>query len=168
MKRKLRGIKNLIEKELGARIDTPSRKRELTYGRAIFCKVARECKTGLRPISLKDIGEAINRDHASVLHNLNTVFNYAVQEHDFMELYETLHHMFVQQEEQEEVDPNSIFDRITFLENCVSELETKLAKSEMKNGRFASVTKNLSEQELEEIYELVDLRTRAIKSRVYI
>jgi hypothetical protein len=167
MKRKLRGIKNLIEKELGARIDTPSRKRELTYGRAIFCKVARECKTGRRPMSLKDIGEVINRDHASVLHNINTVFNYAVQEHDFMELYETLRHMFVR-DEVEEVDPNAIFDRITFLENCVSDLETRLAKSELKNGRFASVTKNLSEQELEEIYELVDLRTRAIKSRVYI
>jgi hypothetical protein len=167
MKRKLRGIKNLIEKELGARIDTPSRKRELTYGRAIFCKVARECKVGMRPLSLKDIGEVINRDHASVLHNINTVFNYAVQEHGFMELYETLRHMFVR-DDVEEIDPNAIFDRITFLENCVSDLESRLAKSEMKNGKFSSVTKNLSEQELEEIYELVDLRTRAIKNRVYI
>lgn len=168
MKRKLEGIKNLIEKELGARIDTPSRRRDLTYGRAVFCKVARECNRSRRPIPLHTIGEMINRDHASVLHNINTIFNYAIQEHNFMELYETLKHVFVEDEIEEKVDPNAIFDRINFLESCVSELEGRLAKAEFKNGRFAGITKNLSSQEMEEIYELVDLRTRAIKSRQYV
>ena len=167
MKRKLEGIKNLIEKELGARIDTRNRRRDLTYGRAVFCKVARECNRKKRPISLKAIGEVINRDHASVLHNINTIFNYAMQEHDFLELYETLKHIFVDEDIEDSIDPNSIFDRVNFLESCVSDLEGRLATAEFKNGRFAAVTKNLSPQEMEEIYELVSLRTRAIKLREY-
>jgi hypothetical protein len=168
MKRKLRGIKNLIEKELGARIDTPNRRRDLTYGRAIFCKVARECNRNRRPIALQTIGEMINRDHATVLHNINTIFNYAIQEHNFMELYETLKHIFVEEALEEEADPNAIFERINFLEGCVSELEQRLAKAEFKNGKFAGITKNLTEQDMEEIYEMISLRTRAIKSRQYV
>lgn len=163
-------LKKVIEKEVGHKLHTNSRKRSYTYARAVFCKLAREM-SGEKPYSLAEIGDLINRDHATVLHSLNIVFPFAMQEHSFKLLYLTLKAMFV---EQEELDEES-FDRIQALSERTLALEKenaslrhKLDLIKFESNRFIKMVEGLSEEEMVEIYDKLSIMTRAIKSRVYI
>ncbi|QDP58860.1 MAG: putative bacterial DnaA helix-turn-helix protein [Prokaryotic dsDNA virus sp.] len=67
---KLKTIKKLVEERTNINLLIPTRKRKAVYARAIYFKLARE-KTHL---SLKQIGESLNKDHATVLHSINNIF----------------------------------------------------------------------------------------------
>lgn len=59
-------IRKLVELKLEMNLSTPSRKRELVYGRAIYFKLCKD----LTRTSLEQVGKSVNRDHASVIHGL--------------------------------------------------------------------------------------------------
>jgi len=63
-------IKNIIENELNISLDENTRKRENVYARALYCKISKD-KTNS---TLKEIGRLINKDHATVMHAINNVF----------------------------------------------------------------------------------------------
>ena len=77
MKDRLTTLKRIIEKEVGFRIDTKNRKRQVTYARAVFCKIARDLNGSDRSITLRSIGDLIDRDHVSVLHNIKVIFPFS-------------------------------------------------------------------------------------------
>ena len=77
-------IKELVEGELGYRINVNSRKRDIVYGRAIYFRICKD-RTNL---SLKKIGETLNLDHATVLHSINNIFPaFEMYNPKYMEIY---------------------------------------------------------------------------------
>ena len=77
-------IKELVEGELGYRINVNSRKRSIVYGRAIYFKICKD-RTNL---SLKKIGETLNQDHATVLHSTKNIFPaFEMYNPKYMEIY---------------------------------------------------------------------------------
>ena len=77
-------IKELVEGELGYRINVDSRKRDIVYGRAIYFRICKD-RTNL---SLKKIGETLNKDHASVLHSIKNIFPaFEMYNPKYMEIY---------------------------------------------------------------------------------
>jgi hypothetical protein len=77
-------IKDLVENELGYRINVNSRKRHIVYGRAIYFKICKD-RTNL---SLSRIGETLNLNHATVLHSLKKIFpSFELYNPEYMEIY---------------------------------------------------------------------------------
>lgn len=164
MKDKLKQLKKQIELAVGSKIDIPSRKRPLTYARAVFCKVARE-QLG---VTLSEIGDVLNRDHATVMHSIKIVFPFAMQESRFETLYEVL----VEEYQVKRKRPaNRISDAAKSKLTLIQQLreENAFMKERIKVGdKFYGLVDDLSTEELDEIYEKLNLFVKvAIKNRVY-
>lgn len=164
MKDKLKQLKKQIELVVESSIDTPSRKRPLTYARAVFCKVGRE-QLGL---TFDELGNALNRDHATVMHSIKVVFPFAMQESRFQTLYEVL----VEEYQVKRKRPaNRISEAAQKKLSVIAELreENAFMKERLKVGdKFYGLVNDLNEQELDEIYEKLNLFVKvAIKNRVY-
>ena len=170
MKNKLVSIKKIIEKEVGFRIDTRNKKREVTYARAVYCAVARGLDNGGRPMSLEPIGSVINRNYATVLHNVRVVFPFAMEDRSFRLLYDTLKDMFndpkgVVTDEQK---IRNTYEKIVELEKENEALKHKLFLIRKEGSKFDNMVDGLNKEELDEVYERLGLMVRSIKSRVYI
>lgn len=68
--KEMKKIQLTIEKETGKKLVSPHRDREHVYARTIYFKLCRE-RTHK---TLKEIGESIGKNHATVLHALNNIF----------------------------------------------------------------------------------------------
>lgn len=169
MKSRLISVKRIVEKEVGHRIDAKDRKRAYTYARAVYCKIAREMG-GPRPHSLSEIGQVINRDHSTVLHTLNVVFPFAMQESSFKLLYLTLRAIFVEgdQEEDNFDELKTLSDKFIDLEKDNAALRSKLDLLKFGHRRFDELFEGISKEEMDEVYEKMSIFVRAIKSRVYL
>ena len=168
MRERLETLKKLIEEQAGVRIDSKNRKRPVSYARAIFCKVARDMNSPT-PLPYADIGEVINRNHATVMHCCKVVFEQAIQEPEFKTLYEVMSLTFddVKQEEEGLDKAQAIALKYTKLKERNQELRRKLAIFQAENERFARMFDGLNPEEMEEVYYKMDIFTRAIKNRVY-
>ncbi len=62
----LKIIKEIVEAFLGVPLNSPSRKRNVVYARAVYFRLARDFTA--HPLAL--IGGEINKDHATVIHGL--------------------------------------------------------------------------------------------------
>lgn len=169
MKSRLTSIRRIIEKEVGHRIDTKNRTRSYTYARAVYCQIAREI-SGPRSYSLCEIGQEINRDHSSVLHNLNIIFPFAIKEASFKRLYLTLKAIFVDQDRDlDDFDEvKTLGERVIALEKDNALLRQKLDMLKYGSGGFEKLVDGLSEEEYKEVYEKMQIFVKAIKSRVYL
>ena len=171
MKDRLRSLKNAIEKEFGHPIDTPLRKRHFTYARAVYCKVAREMSNGA--ITHEQIGKLINRDHATVMHNIKVVFPFAIREKWFKDLYDALVLLYKEDEKEslenlKKIDTQTILrDRVVRLIRQNKDLKEKIAVVEKGEGMFTDLYRELSYEELQEVYDKMKIMVKAIKSRVY-
>ena len=128
MTSRLLSLKKIIENEVGHKLHTSCRKRQHTYARAIYYKVAREMG-GPRPYSLTEIGDVINRDHATVRHGLLVAFPFAMKEHPYRILYLTMKAMFVDEnggDEESYDDASTLRDRVFDLEKQNASLKQKL------------------------------------------
>tara|TARA_R100000951_G_scaffold106806_1_gene101626 strand:- start:805 stop:1368 length:564 start_codon:yes stop_codon:yes gene_type:complete len=81
--KKLIEIKNYIDQEAGIDIAIKSRKRSIVLYRVLYYKLALE----LTDESLQNIGEVLNRDHATVLHSRNKNFEYMMSLETYRNLY---------------------------------------------------------------------------------
>ena len=172
MKNRLRSLKIAIEKEFGHIIHTPLRKREYTYARAVYCKIAREMSNGT--ITHSEIGKSINRDHATVMHSIKVVFPFAMREKFFKDLYEALS-LIYQPEQINPVEELKMSETDTTLRNRVinlirqnKELKYKLQSIEKGNELFEPLFRDLSYDELNEVHDKMKIMVKAIKSRVYV
>ena len=168
MKDKLRQLKKEIEATVEHVIDTPSRKRPLTYARAVFCKVGRE-QLGL---TFEEIGNALNRDHATVMHSINVVFPFAMQESRFQTLYYILKDKYkVKKKHPAERTNNIALTAVEMVESLKAEnakLKDTIRKTEYANNKFTDLLDGLNQDELDEIYNKLDIFVKlAIKNRVY-
>ena len=71
---KLQDIKNFVDSEFDIDISTNTRKREYVEARALYYKLAKE----YTKLSLERIGGKLKRDHATVIHALNNVWEHAL------------------------------------------------------------------------------------------
>ena len=167
MKSRLTSIKRIIESEIGERIDTKNRRRDLTYARAIFCRTGRDMG-----LSLSAIGKVINRDHATVLHTLNNVYHHAEKEVYYKRLYEVLKVVVDEGAQTEEVKGK--FDATKELADMIDELQKdndalryKLVLIERNKDKFTELFEGLRQEEIDEVYNKLDIFVKAIKTRVY-
>jgi len=169
MRNRLISVKKIIEKEVGHRIDGKDRYRSYTYARAVFCKIAREMN-GPRSYSLAEIGQVINRDHASVLHNLNVIFPFAVQESSFNTLYLTMKAMFIDSKEADENfdEVKTLAERVLSLEKENASLTHKLDLLKYGNSKLDRLIEGLSKEEMQEVHDKMNIFVKAIKNRVYL
>jgi len=167
MKSRLVGIKRIIENEIGERIDTRNRRRDLIYARAVFCKTGRDMG-----LSLSAIGKVINRDHATVLHTLNNVYHHAEKEVYYKRLYEVLKVVVDEGAQTKEVkdrfDANKeLSDMIEELQKDNDALRYKLVLIERNKDRFAELFEGLTEEDIDEVYNKLNIFVKVIKTRVY-
>lgn len=168
MRNKLVSIKRIVENEIGERIDTRNRTRYLTYARAVYCKTGRDIG-----LSLSAIGKEINRDHATVLHSLNNIFDFAMQDPYYRTLYQTLGAVF-QDVSNREVPKMEDFDAMLKLSQKVEELQKendalrhKLVLLRQDENGFGKLFEGLTKDEVDDVYNKLNIFVKAIKSRVY-
>lgn len=168
MKNRLESLRRIIEKETGHRIDIRRGKTDVTFARAVFCKIAREMREGDRPISYSSIGEVINKDHATVMHNVKVVFPFAIKEPEYNRLYLTLRAMFVEEGSQEDFDAMAtISENMIRLTKENEALKYKLHLVSSQGDRWNAMTEGLSKDEMDELYDKLSIMVRAIRGRVY-
>lgn len=169
MKSRLTSIKRIIEKEVGESISTKRRTTGLTYARAVYCKIAREMG-GQNSITLSEIGKVINKDHSSVFHNINVIFPFAIKESSFRELYLTLRAIFVENLEEPSKfdDMKALSEKIIDLEKENTSLEHRLNLLRYESRRFEKLVEGLSKEEIDEVFDKMNIFVKAIKNRVYL
>ena len=162
MKDRLKELRKQIEMAIQEPINTPNRKRHLTYARAVYFKIGRE-QLGH---TYDYLGSTLNRDHATAMHSINVVFPFAMQEERFRTLYDVL-----KAEYKEEVEiplestPDSLKDKLGLINSLRQENKELRYKAE----KFGSLFDGLSFEEYDEVYEKLELFVKvAIKNRVYL
>jgi hypothetical protein len=168
MRNRLVSIKRIVENEIGERIDTRNRRRYLTYARAVYCKAGRDMG-----LSLSSIGKEIKRDHATVLHSVNNIFDFAMQDPYYKRLYQTLSVVF-QDVANRDVPKMEDFDAMLKLSEKVEELQKendalrhKLILLRDGENSFSKLFEGLNEDEVKETYNKLSIFVKAIKGRVY-
>lgn len=168
MSTELKRLRELIEKDFGSRIDGKTRTRELAYARAVFCKVARENLPEL--YSLQTIGDEINRNHATVMHNIKKVFDHAVSEERYRTMYANLIEYYgAEKKAKHEVLKNikSSSQRLMDLEYDYRNLQQRYNNLAKNNKVVNDMVEGLSEEDIKEVYDKLSLFVKAMKSRVY-
>lgn len=70
MNNHLKEITSFVISQTGIDFRKNTRKRSYVYARSLYFKLARDYTS----LSLKEIADFVNRDHATVIHNVNNVF----------------------------------------------------------------------------------------------
>ena len=143
-------IKEIVENYFELSISRNTRKRQYVEARAIYFKLCRE----FTQLSLEQIGESVNRDHASVLHGVksintwvqvdkrmknsmhilrNKIINYQIETDETVELNESIVLKYIQLKEQvkelQEINKNLSTDL-----NEITEKHNKREKFYLKYG----------------------------------
>jgi len=161
MKDRLKELRKQIEMAIQEPINTPNRKRHLTYARAVYFKIGRE-QLGY---TYDYLGSTLNRDHATAMHSINVVFPFAMQEERFRTLYDVLKAEYKEEVESPlESTSDSLKDKLGLINSLRQENKELRYKAE----KFGSLFDNLSFDEYDEVYEKLELFVKvAIKNRVY-
>lgn len=80
----LQRIKNYVDQCAGYDISTKSRKADTVLYRTLYYKLALDNTNK----TLSNIGQIVNRDHATVLHARNKLFEYLMSIPDYAKLYD--------------------------------------------------------------------------------
>ena len=161
MKSKLEMLVNLIEKETGVNIRNKDRRREVTYARSLYCKLAREIVESGERYSYSKIGRGINRDHATVMHNINVIFPFAIKERKYEYLYKCVQILI--DEDFNEVDLEERKNSIKDLLDAIIVRDEKIFELKRENLRFNVLVDGLTLQERNELYEKIALIAKVMK-----
>ena len=143
-------IKEIVENYFELSISRNTRKRQYVEARAIYFKLCRE----FTQLSLEQIGESVNRDHASVLHGVrsintwvqvdkrmnnsmrilkNKIINYQIEKDETVELNESIVLKYIQLKEQ--VKELEVMNKTLSTElNEITEKHNKREKMYIKYG----------------------------------
>ena len=80
---RLKEIVKYVSKNVGVDVSKKSRDREVIYGRALYYKIA------LKDVvtSLKNIGDIVGTNHATVIHSRDKVFHHIESDNFYMNIY---------------------------------------------------------------------------------
>ena len=89
-------IKILVSKDLKINIKKNTRNRKYVYGRAIYFKLCKE----FTHASLNEIGDSVNREHATVIHGLTVFDTMAMYNDSIMQTYNRVRDVLLQEGNQ--------------------------------------------------------------------
>jgi len=160
---KLDVLVNLIQKETGLDITKKDRRREVTYARAVYCKIAKELIDDGNSYSLSRVGRAINKDHATVIHNVKNIFPFAIKQKKYKILYNCLQVLI-----NEDFNEQSLQDRKLTIENLlrgIEERDEKIQELKRENIRYNVVIDGLTMDERNELFKKIELTAKVLKAQ---
>ena len=163
MKNKLEILADLVESETGFNIRKRNRRREVTYARALYCKLARDIREEGDRYSYKKIGNVISKDHATVLHNINVIFPFAIKEYKYKYLYDCIRVLI--NEDYSDSDLEERKNTIKDLQDAIKVRDEKIIQLKRDNLRFNVLADGLTLEERNELYEKVALTAKVIKAQ---
>jgi DNA-binding protein Fis len=166
MSSKLKQIRRLIEDQVGFSLDLNTRKREVVLARTVYYMVARDFRNGRNQVSLSAIGEELSKDHTTVLHAINNNSFQIMDDEYYSELYDAV----MAQVQDNKVDRGFTITspeeskRTTelYLENV--RLRKKLKDLVTYSDRFAQLTADLNEGQLDDVYDKVTLMVKVMNA----
>ncbi len=163
MKSKLETLARLIEKETKFNIRKRDKKREVTYARALYCKLAREIREDGERYTYSKIGRVIKRDHATVLHNINVIFPFAIKEYKYKYLYDCMQVLINEDYSDDDLEERK--NTIKDLQDAIKVRDEKIIELKRDNIRFNVLVDGLSLEERNELYKKVSLTAKVIKAQ---
>ena len=154
---------NLVETETGYNIRKRDRRREVTYARALYCKLAREIIQDEERYSYSKIGKAIGKDHATILHNVNVIFPFAMKEDSFNFLYHCIK-ILIKNDNFNKDDFEERKDTIKDLQKGIATRDKEIVQLKRDNLRFNSLVDGLTLEERNDLYEKISLTVKVIKA----
>tara|TARA_R110002012_G_scaffold100095_1_gene238614 strand:+ start:3595 stop:4158 length:564 start_codon:yes stop_codon:yes gene_type:complete len=134
--RKLKHIKEYCDKKYGSDISSKLRTNEIVAFRTLFFKLALENTF----LSLSEIGKAVNRDHATVMHARDNLFNELMAKERYKDLYFNYSYVVLKELSLSEDDLLTKLDKVTAKLKASYELIESLKKQnkelEEKGGVF--------------------------------
>lgn len=144
-------IKQFVDRHYGFNIDRNTRKDEYIQARTMYYFISREYTS--RPLS--DIGALLNKDHATVIHNLsnNHIFyiknnqNYINGLNSFNDYIIRYVEILESKENKGDVDVKAIKESVLYIENTKLKEELQYIKAEYEilrlNAKVSSVLSNI-------------------------
>jgi transcriptional regulator with AAA-type ATPase domain len=172
---KLQDIKNFVDSEFDIDISKNTRKREYVEARALYYKLAKE----YTKLSLERIGGKLNRDHATVIHALNNVWEHAITTNeDVYDSYYKFKDMMVElnSEDKNEETLNQRLDKakreIASMKAIglgnYQALKDELEAFKKENKRFNDLISQLDDdRKKEELFFRLESAVKMLKSAVY-
>ena len=154
---------NLVESETGFDIRKRDRKREVTYARALYCKLAREIMEEGERYSYNKIGKVIGKDHATVMHNINVIFPFAMKEGNYKFLYNCIKVLINENYNEDDLEEQK--NTIKDLQEGIIDRDKKIIQLKRENLRFNVLVDGLSLDERNELYEKIALTAKVIKAQ---
>ena len=117
-------FKKIIELETGVNVEIVSRKRNFVEARAMYYKLLRDVSN----MTLQAIGDTVNKDHATILHSLNSVDDWMRYDRKLADRYKNILYAI---DKIDETDFNSLRYENIMLNLKIDELTKRLSSNRL-------------------------------------
>jgi hypothetical protein len=117
-------FKKIIELETGVNVEIVSRKRNFVEARAMYYKLLRDISN----MTLQAIGDTVNKDHATIIHSLNSVDDWMKYDRKLANRYKNILYAI---DKIDETDFNSLRYENIMLNLKIDELTKRLSSNRL-------------------------------------
>jgi hypothetical protein len=117
-------FKKIIELETGVNVEIVSRKRNFVEARAMYYKLLRDVSN----MTLQAIGDTVNKDHATIIHSLNSVDDWMKYDRKLADRYKNILYAI---DKIDETDFNSLRYENIMLNLKIDELTKRLSSNRL-------------------------------------
>ena len=117
-------FKKIIELETGVNVEIVSRKRNFVEARAMYYKLLRDVLN----MTLQAIGDTVNKDHATIIHSLNSVDDWMKYDKKLADRYKNILYAI---DKIDETDFNSLRYENIMLNLKIDELTKRLSSNRL-------------------------------------
>ena len=198
MKNKLNRVVEVIEKETGLDLSLKDHHSEYVFSRAIYFKIAKDLSDYGWHYSLQKIGSVISKDHSTVIHSLSHSFPKAMKRNEYRILYYKLKKQIIEEVTEVTLDGTEtevemfeanrqlrleIINTKNHYEQEIDQLKkthnlvmdkyrrelTLLRKSTtFSDDRFASMTYGLTDDQMDQVYQKLELLCKMMPKTQYV
>lgn len=166
-------LRKIIKTDTGIDVASLHKTNKYVFARAVYYRIARNLRSDTGEyLSLSAIGKSVNKDHASVIHSLKYSFDQAMSEPEYKSLFNKLSLMIEQPEWKFSADKSKYYQMYASVSdmwnktNSLWERYLKL-KAKTANNPILDMVSELSEDEIKEVADKLDIMVKSIKNRVY-
>lgn len=117
-------FKKIIELETGVNVEIVSRKRNFVEARAMYYKLLRDVSN----MTFQAIGDTVNKDHATIIHSLNSVDDWMKYDRKLADRYKNILYAI---DKIDETDFNSLRYENIMLNLKIDELTKRLSSNRL-------------------------------------
>lgn len=117
-------FKKIIELETGVNVEIVSRKRNFVEARAMYYKLLRDVSN----MTFQAIGDTVNKDHATIIHSLNSVDDWMRYDRKLADRYKNILYAI---DKIDETDFNSLRYENIMLNLKIDELTKRLSSNRL-------------------------------------